>query len=206
MNTKHYLSHTSEYKVWTKINSIFSTEESWKKSFEIFILDVGQRPNENFFFLRDDKTKGFTKENARWQLKSIRYSGNSKKDEYQSWFSMKQRCLNPMHKAYSRYGGRGITICERWMDFKNFLEDMGNKPASYFSIERKDNNGNYCKENCKWASPAEQAINCSSNRLITFNGETKTMSEWAFIKGINYQTLVSRIDRNKWTLEKALKS
>lgn len=78
---------------------------------------------------------------------------------YNSWRSMKQRCLNPKHNQYHNYGGRGIKIAPRWLDFANFLADMGERPSKGHSIDRKNNNGNYNKTNCRWATWEQQAGN-----------------------------------------------
>ena len=77
---------------------------------------------------------------------------------YDCWVSMKQRCLNPKATGYKNWGGRGITVCDEWLGFENFYEDMGDKPVG-LSIDRKDNNKGYCKSNCRWATPTEQANN-----------------------------------------------
>jgi hypothetical protein len=80
--------------------------------------------------------------------------------EYMAWRDMKSRCFNPKHKNYPGYGGRGITVCQRWLEsFENFYADMGLKPAKGYSIERKENNGNYEPSNCKWATKSEQSRN-----------------------------------------------
>lgn len=79
--------------------------------------------------------------------------------EYYSWMSMKSRCTNPNRENWMRYGGRGITVCERWMKFSNFLEDMGLRPGPKYSIDRIDPDGNYEPGNCRWATSAEQAMN-----------------------------------------------
>jgi len=100
--------------------------------------------------------------------------------EHQTWQRMKQRCLYKKISNYHDYGGRGIKICDRWKDsFENFLADMGNKPSQKHSIDRIDNNGNYEPGNCRWATRTEQNRNTRQNRLLTFQGKTQCVSEWA---------------------------
>jgi hypothetical protein len=96
---------------------------------------------------------------------------------YKQWSNMKERCLRPGHKSYADYGGRGIKVCERWMKFENFYADMGDSPEGY-TIERKDVNGNYEPDNCRWATWKEQYRNRRDSRLLTAFGETKTAVEW----------------------------
>ncbi len=100
--------------------------------------------------------------------------------EYQSWSGMKRRCINKTNHAYSRYGGRGINICDRWItSFENFYSDMGHKPEGY-SIERINNDGNYEPDNCKWATPAEQSKNkrMYKNNKSGATGVTKVGEKW----------------------------
>ena len=99
--------------------------------------------------------------------------------EYNTWKRMRQRCSNKLHPKYARYGGREIKICQEWNSFKVFLKDMGLAPGKKYSLDRIDNNGNYCKTNCRWATNKTQCNNSSTNRLITFNGITASISEWA---------------------------
>lgn len=121
---------------------------------------------------------------------------------YKSWENMIQRCTNPRHHYWLKYGGAGITVCERWRAFENFLADMGNRPEET-TIDRIDNSGNYEPGNCRWAGRKQQQRNRSAVRSITWKGETLTMIEWSEKLHIRYSTLESRIRRG-WALSKAL--
>lgn len=122
---------------------------------------------------------------------------------YQSWHSMKQRCYNSSTNGYHNYGGRGITVCERWLKFENFLEDMGETPEGY-QIDRIDNNKGYYKENCRWVTPQEQARNRHNNHLETYNEKTQCLVLWAEEYNIPCDTLLSRLNRLNWSIKKAL--
>lgn len=111
--------------------------------------------------------------------------------EYSSWLSMRYRCLSPRCKKYSSYGGRGITICDQWNDFSVFLSDMGDRPEG-MTLGRIDNDGPYSPENCRWENPRQQAQNTRKNINLTYNGETKTLSEWARVSGVNAGTVQKR--------------
>lgn len=102
-----------------------------------------------------------------------------KSPSYQCWDAIIQRCTNKKHKQYKDYGGRGIVACDRWLDFKLFLQDMGEKPSSSYSIERIDNNLGYYKENCKWATREQQSRNKRNNVWITYNSEKLIITDWA---------------------------
>lgn len=118
--------------------------------------------------------------------------------EFSSWVSMRQRCLDKNSKAWPRYGGRGIKICDRWLDsFENFLADMGKKPSPLHSIERKDNNGNYGPDNCIWATAKEQANNRRSNHKVELDGKNLTLSQWSSETGIPMGTISVRL-RQGW--------
>jgi hypothetical protein len=122
---------------------------------------------------------------------------------YEIWCGMKKRCTNPNCVAWKNYGGRGITLCERWMKFENFYADMGERPEG-LSIDRIDNNGNYEPGNCRWATNTEQANNTRQNHYLTYKGETKTIKQWAKEFNMLYSTLCGRIINYKWPIEKAL--
>ena len=116
--------------------------------------------------------------------------------EYHSWCGLRQRCNNPKLKRYPHYGGRGITYCERWRSFYNFMEDMGACPPKY-SIDRIDNDGNYCKENCRWADNETQRSNTTKNFfLVSEDGVKKTMRQW--IRFLNLKS--SRVRQRYYVL------
>lgn len=111
---------------------------------------------------------------------------------YQTWQSMKARCLNPNNPSYADYGGRGIKICDQWMhNFNQFVDDMGVKPQGY-SIDRIDNNGNYSPQNCKWSSKKEQQRNRRVTKHITIEGVTYLVCELSEKYGFKYDTIVNR--------------
>lgn len=122
---------------------------------------------------------------------------------HQVWRRMTQRCGNPNDRNYHRYGGRGVKVCEEWLDFSNFARDMAVDWVEGLSIERIDNNGNYCKENCRWATVAEQASNRRSNVRITHNGETLIASEWSKRTHLPAATIIWRF-RQGWPTEHVL--
>ena len=113
--------------------------------------------------------------------------------EYYAWQNMKRRCFNPNTKRYSDWGGRGITVCDRWLNFENFLADMGLKPTPKHSIDRIDNDGDYSAENCKWSTKAEQQNNQRTNRLITIEGKTRTIAQWTKEMGFGEFVIYSRL-------------
>lgn len=124
-------------------------------------------------------------------------------DTYQCWSNLIKRCKNCRHKSYYRYGGRGIKVCNRWLKFKNFLEDMGTKPKG-LTIERINNNGNYTLQNCCWATRKEQALNRRSNKIISFDGQQRTISQWAEKFHIPMRTFWNRIVVARWPVALAL--
>lgn len=123
---------------------------------------------------------------------------------YEVWCGMIKRCENSNCRAYKHYGGRGITVCDRWRNsFEAFLEDVDERPSSQHSIDRIDVNGNYEPSNCRWATAKEQAANKRNNVLISANGKTQCLQAWADELGLNAVTIIERIERG-WTPEKAV--
>lgn len=112
-----------------------------------------------------------------------------------SWDAMRARCTRPAHEAFHHYGGRGITICDRWMKFENFVADMGDRPSRRHSIERIDVNGHYEPENCYWATWAEQGNNKRDNRVVTYQGQPYTVRQLSNKTGIGHSTLIMRLNR-----------
>jgi hypothetical protein len=126
--------------------------------------------------------------------------------EYAVWQTMKARCHNPNNGKYKNYGGRGISIAPEWLNFGQFIADMGRRPSDSHTIERIDNDGNYAPENCRWATHKEQANNRrlrKTSRFITIDGVTKTLSQWARHTGISVITISGRL-RKGWTYKEAV--
>ena len=121
-----------------------------------------------------------------------RIDGRSTTRAYGIWGSMVGRCRDIGNTSYARYGGRGITVCERWKTFENFLADMGEPPKG-LSLDRIDNNGPYSPDNCRWASVHEQLRNRRTTRFLTYNGQTKTHTEWERELGLTIGTIHNRI-------------
>lgn len=124
---------------------------------------------------------------------------------YRIWTNMKTRCLNKADIHYKSYVGRGIKICDQWVEnFEKFLSDMGTPPTVQHSINRVDNDGDYDPKNCVWATNIEQANNTRKNHVIEFNGTKRTLAQWADHTGINRSTLLARINKHGWAIERAL--
>lgn len=125
---------------------------------------------------------------------------------YNIWRNMKARCYRVSSEDFVNYGARGITICDEWRnDFQAFYDwAMANGYRDDLTIDRVDANGNYNPDNCRWSTPKEQSNNTRLNHRIEFNGETHTISEWADICGVKYNTLYARLIRKHWGIEEAL--
>ena len=137
---------------------------------------------------------------------SINYShGMAGTPIYATHHAMMQRCYDKNSHAYDRYGARGINVCEKWQTFEGFYEDMGDKPEG-MSLERKDNDGDYCPENVIWATAKQQANNTRGNRIIEYRGQKQTMTQWAEKFGLKPQTLWARLVVRGWSVDKSLET
>jgi hypothetical protein len=135
--------------------------------------------------------------------RGIKKHGMTKSREYRSWHTMKSRCLNKQHPKYYMYGGRGITVCQEWVEsFEQFYKDMGERPPNT-SIDRVDTNRGYEPSNCKWSTPYEQQRNTRRNAYIEDNGERLTITDWSRKLGIPTGTLFKR-KKMGWTPKEIL--
>lgn len=125
--------------------------------------------------------------------------GQGRSSEFEIWLAMRNRCYRKTHQNYHRYGGRGISVCERWRtSFANFLQDMGPRPTEKHSLDRFPNNdGNYEPGNCRWGTKTEQASNTSKTKLFEINGERNTVPEWSRISGTHKATISYRISEGR---------
>lgn len=143
--------------------------------------------------------------NVRHKYKSD-LSGIAKTRLYIIWSHMKQRCYNENDLNYKKYGAKGITVCNEWLDnfmeFRNWAISNGYKEE--LTLDRIDSSKEYSPKNCRWATYKQQGNNRKNNHLLTYNGETHTISEWSEIVGISDKVIRERINRYRWTAEKAL--
>jgi len=124
--------------------------------------------------------------------------------EHVSWFHMLSRCTDRKNRQFADYGGRGITVCDRWRLFANFLADMGPKPTPKHSVERRENDKGYSPDNCYWATPSQQQRNKRNSVMLTHNGITLCLADWADRVGIPAKLLSQRLKTYRWTLERSL--
>jgi hypothetical protein len=130
--------------------------------------------------------------------------GKTKTSTYKIWIGMRERCYKPTYPNYHNYGGRGIKVCERWLEsFENFLTDMGERPSSKYSLDRINNDGNYEPANCRWATATEQRNNSRQNVFLEYNGERKTVIQWERHLHVTLGLVRDRLRRG-WSVERAL--
>lgn len=151
-----------------------------------------------------DLKKGHTSSCGCLRRETLRTHGLSRSvPEYCVWECMIARCRNPSRSWFHLYGGRGISVCERWLNFENFLADMGPRPTPDHSLDRVNNDGNYEPGNCRWATRIEQANNTRINKRVEFEGQTKSVAEWSRLYGLSRGILSSRL-RAGWPTDLAV--
>lgn len=180
------------------------TDKKGKRCYERVRCDCGVETDTKIYSLVHGETKSCgckqpdlvsTHGHARWRAKS---------STYETWSSMVARCTNDKHQAWSRYGGRGITVSQRWLtSFEYFLADMGERPAPGMTLDRIDNDSGYSPENCRWATYRANNNNRRSSRFISAFGETLTLAEWSRRFKINARTISVRLAKG-WTAEDAV--
>lgn len=168
----------------------------------VILEAIGDRNIEDALEFRDSRFSVLLQKLTRaWHRQT---HGLCNTPEYRTWSMMIQRCTNPNRNGWKDYGGRGITVCERWRNsFKAFLEDMGPRPDGKTLDRWPDKNGNYEKSNCRWATKIEQGNNLRKNRIVIFKGQKMTLTECSRLCGVGPMTLRYRLDQGM-TVEEAL--
>lgn len=171
------------------------------------VCDCGNHTNSIGFTLRNGTSRScgcLSIDMSREKLTIHAMTGTT---EYRTWGSMIQRCTNQNNTKYHIYGGRGITVCDRWRMFANFYEDMGPKPSRAHSIERRDRDGNYEPSNCHWATFQEQNKNTSRSRLVYYKGAARSLTEAVRMAGhiTSFPAAKRRIDKG-WSVDDAVET
>lgn len=184
---------------WTIISANILNTKKWNCRCE-----CGTEKAVNSYTVRNGISKSCGCLSSEIATKESTTHGLSKSSEYHIYRTMVSRCYNENNKTYKRYGGRGIKVCDRWLNsFENFIEDVGFRPGKGYSLERKDNEKGYSPENCVWADALTQGNNCRSNKIIIIDGQSKTMAQWARFYNIRYSAVAQRITKLKWDYLKA---
>lgn len=133
-----------------------------------------------------------------------KHHGKAHSKVWYAWQDMRKRCQKPALKDAALYKNRGISVCLKWESFISFYEDMGDPPTKQHQLDRINNNGNYCKENCRWVLPRENVLNRRTTRWFTYRGKTKCLTEWARSIGVVPSTLKRWIDNDKMDFQSAI--
>ena len=139
----------------------------------------------------------------RFSRASVKH-GLYKTPEYNAWLAMRPRCSNPKHPCFKHYGARGITVCDRWNSFENFIADMGQRPTDKHELERKDNDAGYSPGNCVWATRPQQMRNTRRTLKITIDGRTLCLKDWCSEFGKKVSVVKTRIYTFGWDPIRAL--
>jgi len=183
-----------------------SHKDNWGKQYWLCECDCGNIKTYRLSHIKQGRTKSCGCLNAEQRINGATHGharGDKASRTYVSYQHIKARCNNPKHKQYPDYGGRGITVCDRWLEsFENFLADMGECPDG-LTIERLDNDLGYSPDNCIWADMVAQANNRRSSRIIKFDGKSLTIAEWSRETGIKHGTISWRLAQG-WSVHDAL--
>lgn len=152
---------------------------------------------------KDNIVRGLTKSCGCLHTDAMTTHGRSRSGEYSCWESMISRCTNPRTASFKWYGAKGITVCDEWRSFENFIRDMGDRPSAKHSIDRINNSVGYSKDNCRWATAVQQARNTSRCRRLVVGNVSQTIPEWAAVQGIPVETIRARL-RNGWSVRDAI--
>lgn len=171
------------------------------------LCDCGRRSNVAVYALVNGRTKSCGCLRAEHLRSKTPIHGESDginlTTEYRIWCGMRKRCSNPKDRSFYDYGGRGITVCERWQHYPSFLADVGRRPSSMHTLDRIDNDGPYSPENCRWIDSKGQARNKRNVGMLEVNGVRKPIPEWAELARVASQTVRSRLRRG-WSAERAV--
>ena len=178
--------------------------KNWKTKW-ICQCDCGSVRSVYTYNLKNGHTKSCGCESARKRLAARTTHNKSKTRLYRIWAKMKARCTYPGDRAYNEYGGRGITVCDEWLSFEPFESwSVCNGYSSELTLDRVNNDLGYSPDNCRWATPKQQANNTRKNRVIEYNGISRTLAEWANVTGIRSATIAHRLNVG-WSVEDALR-
>lgn len=205
MKTTHGYAGTPTYQAWANLKK--SKRDMCKEwlNFAEFLKDMGEKPHRYAGVRRKDETAPYSKENCAWVQRSTWavganspgfLHGKSRSRIYNTWLSMIKRTTNPKERIYKYYGGRGITVCPKWLTFAGFYEDMGDRPEGC-SLDRLDNDKGYDKENCRWATRLQQVRNQRRTIRVTVNGETMPLAELADRMALPYRKLYTAYRNGK---------
>jgi hypothetical protein len=176
----------------TQIGASFRVSNKHGSRTAVFLCECGQNRTIDVKNVRTGRTKSCGCSTGRSISERKITHGKRHTKTYASWTSMRSRCRNENNPAWDNYGGRGILLCDRWEEFRQFFEDMGECPDG-MSIDRIDNDGNYEPDNCRWATRKEQSRNKRTSKMITANGKTMCVAAWSEETGINQHTIGGRI-------------
>lgn len=189
-----------------RLTVIARAENKGKQTMWLCRCECGKEKVVNGYYLKGGQIQSCGCYNREVCSKRSKTHGLNKTQLYRVWKSMKSRCINPNNYAYSIYGGEGKSVCTEWVhDFRAFYDwAMSHGYKKGLTIERIDGTKGYSPDNCKWATMKEQQNNRRNNHLITYNGKTQTIAQWADEIGVKYYILYMRINKYHWSIERAL--